>query len=93
MTGGILGAAAEQILPLPSVNLVGNRKAEICNYKGLLSVSRECVCVSTRAGDLAVEGHDLEVAEIAREYITVRGAIRRIYYKEKDYKEKDQGKR
>ena len=83
MMDNILGVPTEQILALPSVSLVGDRKAEICNYKGLITVSQECVCVSTQAGDLAVEGSRLEVTEIARDFITVRGVIRRIYYKEK----------
>lgn len=78
----ILGIPTEQVLALPSVRLVGDRKVEVCNYKGLISVCDTRICIATRAGVLVIEGTHLEVAQIAREYLTVRGMIRRIYYEE-----------
>lgn len=78
----ILGIPTEQVLALPSVRLVGDRKAEISNYKGLISVHETRVAIATRAGTLVIEGACLEVGQIAKEYITVRGTIRRIYYEE-----------
>jgi sporulation protein YqfC len=79
----ILGVPAEQVLSLPSVRLVGDRKVEVCNYKGLLQVGAKSVRIATSAGNLVLEGSRLEVAHIAKEYLTVRGCIQRIYYEER----------
>ena len=78
----ILGVPTEQVLALPSVRLVGNRKVEICNYKGLLSVGEKSICIATRAGNLVLEGSRLEVAHVTKEYVTICGTIRRIYYED-----------
>lgn len=82
MIDHILGIPTEQVLALPSVRLIGDGKAEIYNYKGLVSVEETCVCIATRVGDLMLEGSRLEVHQITKDYVTVRGVIRRIYYKE-----------
>lgn len=79
----ILGVPTEDVLALPSVRLVGDCRAEIYHYKGLISACPECVAVATRAGDLMIEGKQLEISQIAKEYVTVRGSVCRIYYKEK----------
>ena len=79
----ILGIPTEQVLPLPSVRMVGDRKVEICNYKGLLHVGESKIRIATCAGDLVLEGVRLDVVHIAKEYLTVRGRIQRIYYEER----------
>ena len=79
----ILGIPTEQVLPLPSVRMVGDRKVEICNYKGLLQVGEQKIRIATCAGNLVLEGARLDVAHIAKEYLTVRGRIQRIYYEER----------
>ncbi len=78
----ILGIPTEQVLALPSVRLVGDCKAEISNHKGLVAVSDARVIVSTRAGNLVLEGMKLEIAHVEKEYLTVKGKVRRIYYEE-----------
>ncbi len=79
----ILGIPTEQVLALPSVRLIGDCKAEVSNHKGLVAVCESRVIINTRAGNLIVEGLGLEVAHIAKEYLTVHGKVRRIYYEEK----------
>ena len=79
----ILGVPTEQVLSLPSVRLVGDRKVEVCNYKGLLQVGEHSIRIATCAGNLVLEGVRLDVAHITKEYLTVRGRIQRIYYEER----------
>lgn len=79
----ILGIPTEQVLALPSVRMVGDRKVEICNYKGLLSVGEKSIRIATCAGNLVLEGNRLDVAHITKEYLTVQGRIQRIYYEER----------
>ena len=78
----ILGIPTEQVLALPSVRLVGDCKAEISNHKGLVAVCASRVVIQTRAGNLVVEGIGLEIVHVAKEYLTVKGKVRRIYYEE-----------
>lgn len=78
----ILGVPTEQVLALPSVRLVGDCKAEISNHKGLIAVSESRVIINTRAGSLILEGIGLEIALVAKEYLTVKGKVRRIYYED-----------
>ncbi len=79
----ILGVPTEQILALPSVRLLGDRKAEVYNYKGLISVCDQCIRIGTRAGTLVIDGCHLEIGAIDQEFLTVRGTIKRICYEDR----------
>ena len=78
----ILGVPTEQVLSLPSVRMVGDRKVEICNYRGLLQVGNKSIRIATSAGNLVLEGNRLDVSHIAKEYLTVQGRIQRIYFED-----------
>ena len=82
------GAAAALELPgevifnLPVITLTGRGGIDIENYKSILEYSDTSVSVNTSAGIVSVCGEGLELKSVSAEYISVKGVICSVMFKE-----------
>jgi sporulation protein YqfC len=78
----LLSAAAQKLdLPAdivagqPRLELIGSAQCSIEPHKGLVEYTKELVSVDTSVGIVNITGRLLDIAQMNRERITVRGRI------------------
>jgi len=76
----IAGLPAEFILGLPNISLIGNNKIDIINHRGLKNYSEKKVVISSKIGDLNIEGDKLLIKEISSENIKIEGNISAVSF-------------
>lgn len=78
----VLELPDEVIFNLPVITLVGRGGIDIENYKSILEYSDTSVSVNTSAGIVSVTGESLELKSVTAEYISVKGIIGSVMFKE-----------
>ncbi len=66
---------------IPSMRLYGKTRVQILSHKGLCSYSGGEIEIFSAVGIISVCGKELEITEINDEYISIKGSIDRIAYK------------
>lgn len=66
---------------IPSMRLYGKTRVQILSHKGLCGYSSDQIEIFSSVGIICVCGKDLEITEINDEYISIKGSIERIAYK------------
>lgn len=66
---------------IPSMRLYGKTRVQILSHKGLCSYSSNEIEIFSAVGIICVGGKNLEITEINDEYISIKGCIERIAYK------------
>ncbi len=66
-------------LDLPRVVILGDLGVLIENHRGLMHYSGDKLVVGVGLGQISILGESLEVEEISREDMVVRGAIRTVH--------------
>ena len=66
---------------IPSMRLYGKTRVQIFSHKGLCGYSSSEIDIFSAVGIICVCGTDLEITEINDEYISIKGNIERIAYK------------
>lgn len=80
MKGEIFGFPSEIITDTPSIRWVGKTTALVINHKGLKECDANNVLVSTKLGDVLIQGSDLFIKEISSECLRIEGRIASISY-------------
>ena len=78
--GHIFELPTEIITNLPLISVIGSEEFTIENYKGIVEYSEEIVRISTLSGIIKIEGKKLELMEITKEILSVKGTIVKIEY-------------
>jgi len=68
------------VLDQPQVVLTGNNEAVVENYKKIVAYALDHVRILTSAGEVAVRGKNLTLAQLTQESITVKGQINSVGY-------------
>ncbi len=66
-------------LDLPRVVVLGNLGVFIENHRGLMQYSATSMVVGVGSGQISIKGKSLEVEEIGKEDVVVRGIIKAVY--------------
>lgn len=72
----------EVIFNLPVITVTGRGGIDIENYKSILEYSDTSVSVNTSAGILYVEGEKLELKAVTAEYISVKGRVKGLEFRD-----------
>ena len=67
---------------IPSMRLYGKTRVQILSHKGLCGFSGDEIQILSAVGIICVCGKNLEITEINDEYISIKGRIDRIAYKD-----------
>ncbi len=67
---------------VPSMRLYGKENVQIISHKGICKCCEKCIEIFSNAGIICVEGCDLEISVLNDEYISIRGIIEKIFYKD-----------
>lgn len=70
----------EVMLNLPIVNIYGNTRVEIHNFKGLIEYTEERIRVNTSIGVLVIEGKKLQIKVMTTEELYITGHIVQTSY-------------
>ncbi len=62
------------------INITDMQEAVIDGYKGIIEFTENIVRLNTPKYIIKIEGADLEIKEVAAEYIAVRGIIKSVEY-------------
>ena len=62
-------------MDLPKVTIVGSLGVLVQNHRGLIQYSPEKIVIGVGRGQIAITGKSLEIEEVSREDMIVRGAI------------------
>lgn len=62
-------------MDLPKVTIVGDLGVLIQNHRGLIQYSPEKIVIGVGKGQIAILGESLEIEEVSKEDMIVRGAI------------------
>jgi sporulation protein YqfC len=65
-------------LDLPRVVVVGDLGVLISNHRGLIHYSPERIVVGVGRGQITISGDSLEVEEVGKEEMAVRGVIKSL---------------
>lgn len=65
-------------LNLPRVIVVGHLGVLVSNHRGLISYSPGRLVIGVGQGQMTVTGQDLQIEEVGREEMVIRGVIRSI---------------
>jgi len=65
-------------LDVPRVVVLGDLGVLISNHRGLIQYSPERIVVGVGKGQIAIWGDKLEVEEVSKEDMAVRGLIRKV---------------
>ncbi len=68
-------------MKIPSMRLYGKENVQIISHRGLGKCDKKCIEIFTEAGILCIKGENLEISIINVEYISIRGLIEQIFYK------------
>lgn len=71
----ILELPLDVSMDLPRVTIVGDLGLLIQNHRGLIQYSPEKIVIGVGRGQMAIVGKSLEIEEVSREDMIVRGAI------------------
>lgn len=71
----ILELPMDVSLDLPKITIVGSLGVLIQNHRGLIQYSPEKIVASVGKGQIVVLGKSLEIEEVSKEDLIVRGAI------------------
>ncbi len=71
----ILELPLDVSMDLPRVTIVGDLGLLIQNHRGLIQYSPEKIVIGVGRGQIAIVGKSLEIEEVSREDMIVRGAI------------------
>lgn len=63
-------------LDLPRVVIVGDLGVLISNHRGLMQYSPDRIVVGVGAGQIIISGDNLEIEEVGKEQMAVRGIIK-----------------
>lgn len=74
----ILELPMDVSLDLPKVTIVGSLGVLIQNHRGLIQYSPEKIVIGVGKGQIAVLGKSLEIEEVSKEDMIVRGSIRSV---------------
>lgn len=69
-------------MKIPSMRLYGKENVQIISHKGLGTCSEKSIEIYTNAGIMCINGKSLEISVINNEYISIRGVIEQIFYKD-----------
>lgn len=67
-------------LNLPVLHVTGGERLLMENHRGLLEFGREKIRIASAAGDVTVEGEDLNVQSVGRDEILITGVIRSVEF-------------
>lgn len=70
----------EIVLNFPLVYFVGNEDITIQNHKGLIEYTQDILRINTTLGILRINGKNLYIEKITKEYIQAAGVIKGIEY-------------
>ena len=62
-------------MDLPKVTIVGDLGVLIQNHRGLITYAPDRIVVGVGKGQIAIAGKSLEIEEVSREDMIVRGSI------------------
>ncbi|HHY12309.1 MAG TPA: sporulation protein YqfC [Firmicutes bacterium] len=65
-------------LDLPRVVIVGDLGVLISNHRGLIQYSPGRIVVGVGAGQITISGDNLEIEEVGKEQMAVRGIIKYV---------------
>lgn len=65
-------------LDLPRITIIGDLGVFVENHRGLVQYSPQQIVVGVGSGQIVVNGESLQIEEVKREDLMVRGAIRNV---------------
>ncbi|HHW17791.1 MAG TPA: sporulation protein YqfC [Firmicutes bacterium] len=65
-------------LDLPRVVVVGDLGVLISNHRGLIQYSPEEIVIGVGRGQISISGENLEIEEVSKEDMAVRGVIKSV---------------
>lgn len=68
-------------MSMPSIRMYGKKLVQILSHKGLCGCAETEIDIYSDAGIVCVGGSDLAITEINDEYISIKGNINSIAYK------------
>lgn len=77
-----LDLPAETLPGVPKVTMLGRDTILIENHKGILEYGPGCVRLITALGILRIGGDELELTELGKELVTVRGHADSVLFEE-----------
>lgn len=72
----ILELPMDVSLDLPRVVILGDLGVLISNHRGLMQYSTDRIVVGVGAGQITISGDNLEIEEVGKEQMAVRGIIK-----------------
>jgi sporulation protein YqfC len=75
---GIFDMSAQQLQEVPIVELAGTKRALIENHRGVISYSKELVCILVKYGKVCVSGFGLEICQISKHQLVISGDIQGV---------------
>jgi len=76
----VLSLPKDIVLDMPLVTAMGRGEINIENYKNLLEFTETMVRVSTKDGNMTIEGERLSLRQITTENLLISGRITGIFY-------------
>ena len=70
--------SGESLSVMPLVEIAGNRRVLIEGHRGVTQYGCDCICVRVSYGTVAVNGIDLELAQMTKAQLIIRGKIHKI---------------
>lgn len=71
---------AEVVMEQPLVMLTGSNRMYLENHSGIALYKEDKILIRINMGKLIIEGKDLEIKNIAAEYIYITGDILSLFY-------------
>lgn len=70
----------DQILGMPLISMIGDREMTIENYIGILEYSDTVMRIKCKAVALRIDGNNLEIRTMTREFLYITGRIKCFSY-------------
>lgn len=65
---------------VPCIRLLGRKRVSVENHRGVLELSDELIRIYTEPGILRIEGKELYIESIEREWLVCKGKIDAVGY-------------
>lgn len=65
-------------LDLPKITILGNKKVDISNHKGIIEYTEELIRINSKIGIIKISGNSMTIKNILLEEINIDGNIEKV---------------